>query len=159
MLDVVNYVVDPLPCLDAALYIDDRSLGFAGTRDEVSSVIAIANRRAHAAVQDVGMELSPLKSIFISADRKTVRRVCRASRNGGVCLKTVKMAKMLGCGMSGGRRRCIRPLAKRLAEAKAKVGRVQKLRRAGVCTATWQRVAGNPAMLYGVHITGVSNSM
>ena len=110
-------------------------------------------------VRRVGLELSQVKCTFIATDVKTARRVCRASRKGGVRLNAAKTAKMLGCSTAGGRRRCVSALAKRLKACKDKTKRLQKLRRAGVCTAAWQRVSGNPAMLYGAHITGVSNSM
>ena len=47
----------------------------------------------------------------------------------------------------------------RLKTARAKLPQVASLRRAGVNTACWQRVAGNPAMTYGEDTVGVADSV
>ena len=66
---------------------------------------------------------------------------------------------MLGCGTAGGNRRCIIVLQHRLKDFRAKLPRVAILRRAGVDTVAWVRVAGNPAMEYGADTMGISDSM
>ena len=46
----------------------------------------------------------------------------------------------------------------RLKAIRARLPRVRLLRRAGVDTAMWQRVAGNTAMAYGVDTMGVPDT-
>ena len=66
---------------------------------------------------------------------------------------------MLGVSVGGGRRRSVAVLKGRLKVTRGRIPRVRQLRRMGLSAVEHTRAAGVPAMLYGVEVTGISDTM
>ena len=107
----------------------------------------------------IGLKLSATKSVVLSTRRAVARNIAKASRTDeGRLLKVRRATKMLGVGTAGGARRCTAIQKVRHNSLKAKAPRVKSLRRAGVDSAAWLRVAGNTALTDGEDTMGVADT-
>ena len=68
-------------------------------------------------------------------------------------------SKMLGVGSSGGKRRSVKTVKKRLKGFAAKAMRTQSLKKAGVHTRLGVQAIGAPSYFYGVACYGVADGM
>ena len=159
MLDVMDELQHAVPEAVLSLYVDDGTVELEGTKRQVQEGLKDATRHLANGVADIGLELSATKSRVLATCSRVARNVAKASKVGGPrLLRPARHAKMLGSGTAAGSRRCTVVLQQRLKAVRAKIPRVRLLRRAGVDSAAWQRVAGNAAMSYGTDTMGVSDT-
>ena len=160
MLDVLDDIRSIAPGAVRTLYVDDATLEAAGSQRSVAATLRSATRVLADGVEAAGLEVSVQKSVVLSSHPSLARKIARTrGHNGKRPLHSADRAKMLGCGTAGGRRRAIHVQQHRLKHARDCLPRVQRLRRAGVPTARWQRTAGNPALQYGADTIGVADSV
>ena len=160
MLDVMDELEIELPTAGLALYVDDGTVEVDGSQKFVAESLETAIQVLVKGVAQVGLELSKTKSVVMATAEKVARYVARASKVAGLrVLKVKRNSKVLGCGNAAGNRRCTKVLNARLKKARGKGRRVRSLRGAGVDTGLWQKLAGNPAMMYGADTCGIADSM
>ena len=160
MLDVMDEVVASAPQASLTLYVDDATAEASGSRRQVAATLARATAVLADGVAAVGLEVSTSKSVVVASHRRIRRRVGRTRAScGGRLVRDAHVAKMLGCGTAGGRRRSTHVQQLRLKRARVALPRIAALRRAGVSTACWWRTAGNPSMLYGTDTLGVADTV
>ena len=150
MLDVMDEVAASAPQASLTLYVDDATAEASGSRRQVAATLARATAVLADGVAAAGLEVSTSKSVVVASHRRIRRQVGRARAScGGRLVRAAHVAKMLGCGTAGGRRRSTHVQQLRLKRARLALPRIAALRRAGVSTACWWRTAGNPSMLSG----------
>ena len=138
--------------------MDDLALEVIGSAKFVVTELAKATDFVTAVLEDdLQLEVSTSKSVTVGSRPVIAQRV--ASKLRKVQVRSARSAKMLGVGTAGGRRRCASVLRSRIVKVRARVPRIQQLRRAGVNSALLVRTGIIPAMTYGQDISGVSNSM
>ena len=106
-------------------------------------------------IERVGLETSVANSVVVATKAVISRRVAARTSTR---LRPAMVGKMLGCGTRAGNRRCVSVLKSRLKRYQSRLPRVQRLRKSGAPATVWVRTAGTPAALYGVEVTGVSDS-
>ena len=159
LLDVMDELKETLPKTALALYVDDGTVEAEGSRRDTAGMLKCATRILVDGMKKVGLALSTTKSVVLSTCRQVARNVAKSAKDGGGKLLRVRTStKMLGVGTAAGGRRCTSTQKVRHNALKEKVPRVTALRRAGVDTSVWMRVAGNSSLTYGEDTMGVADT-
>ena len=102
------------------------------------------------------LEVSTQKSAVTGSDVRTIRMAAAFSRRR--CLRPAYAAKMLGAAVGGGRRRSVIASRNRLNAFRRRLARLRAFRRLGGNTPMYCRVAGIPALVYGIDAQGVADT-
>ena len=158
MLDVCDDAVRIYPCAGLALYVDDLTIEIEATSRFVQQVLPQVTDQVVTHLEGhLELEVSTSKSVLIASSPSLGKGT--AANFQAAKLRLVRQGKMLGAATTAGARRSTAVLKDRILKTRQRLPRVAVLRRCGVRTDVWMRLAGNPGMLYSIDTVGVSNTM
>jgi hypothetical protein len=157
MIPIVDEAVEQYKQVEPTLFVDDLSVEVVGPFKSLPSIIAGFVKVVAKGIIESEMELSATKCICNASTDELGKEVQEALRP--LDIRYQQRVKSLGVGLGGGRRRNVQVSWARLKAYASRIGKFQRLQRAGVSTAKLQRTGAGKAMTYGEGIMGVSDTM
>ena len=145
------------PLLQLYVYVDDLTIAAAGTSELcLSTARQATDFFVRVFEQGFKLEVSCAKSFAVSARISHALALARATTKR--VLQPVRATKLLGVAYAGGTRRSVKTLNGRLKQFRSKLPRIHALRKQGVSASKVVKAMGAPGMLYGVDVSGLSNT-
>jgi hypothetical protein len=157
LIGVVETVCRWWPHAQITLYVDDLTIAAWGRLSVAASTVTHAvDFVVSYFEQHLELEVSAAKSVIVGSRVAVVKAVIRNARTQK--LKPVRVTKLLGAAMGGGRKRSVLPLRVRMHAFRKRLVRLHAFRRAGGSAATYVRTAALPSTFYGADVCGVADS-
>ena len=139
------------------LFVDDLTITVVGcTRQVVNIMIRVLDFVVDYLEDTLLMEVSAKKSKLIGSSKGLVQAIVVGTRSAKV--SAAKHGKVLGTDDVGGRVRSTVNFRARLTEFGEKATKFKALRKIGVNSPQMVRAAGTPAVTYGCHTVGISDT-
>ena len=139
------------------LYVDDLTISATGEGLHAANTVGDAADFAVRHLRGLGLEVSVKKSVATANRPRVLSTILARCKTGA--LKAASHTKLLGTAYAAGGRRCVQNMLARMVKVQKLVNRVQQLARLGISAIEYVRSAAVPAMLYGVEIFGMSDTM